>query len=90
MTAPVPTQARSVQTEDLPQLCQDDEAMARKSMASLPPRKTQMMIVSDVDRILWHISKEEFAYQKIFGSVPQAEGAIAGERECRKRSKTYQ
>ena len=83
MTGPVPTQARSVQTEDLPQLCQDDEAMARKSMASLPPGKTQMIIVPDVDHMLWHISKEEFACQKIFGSVPQSKGAIAGERGCR-------
>lgn len=83
MNVPVPNQARSVQTEDLPQLCQDDEAMARKSMTSLPPGKTQMIIVPDVDHMLWHISKEEFACQKIFGSVPRSKGAIAGERGCR-------
>lgn len=36
------------------------------------------MIVPDIDHMMWHISKEEFACQKLFGKVPQAKGAIAG------------
>ncbi|KAL9611613.1 MAG: hypothetical protein Q9167_003728 [Letrouitia subvulpina] len=78
-TGPVSTHARFVRTEDLPQLCQDDEAISQKLMASLPPGKTRIMIVPDIDHILWHISKEAFACQKIFSHIPQAKGALAGE-----------
>ncbi len=83
MHGPIPLHARQIQAEDLPQLCQDDEAMARKMMASSPPGKSRIMIVPDVDHMLWHTSKEEFACQKIFGRVPQAKGAIAGDKGCR-------
>ncbi|KAI4160298.1 MAG: hypothetical protein LQ342_005890 [Letrouitia transgressa] len=82
-TGPVSTHARVVRTEDLPQLCRDDEAMSQKLMASLQPGKTQIMIVPDIDQILWHISKEAFACQKIFNHIPQAKGALAGEYGCR-------
>ncbi len=83
MPDPMPLHARPVQAEDLPQLCQNDEAMARKTMAGSPPGKSRMMIVPNIDHMLWHISKEEFACQKIFDQVPQAKGAIAGECGCR-------
>ena len=75
--------AHLIRIEDLPQLCQDDEAMARRSMASLPPGKTRIMIVPDADHMLWHINKEVFTCQKVFGNVPQAKGAIAGDHGCR-------
>jgi Acetyltransferase (GNAT) family len=77
MPSCMPPHARRIQTEDLPQLCQDDEAMVRKSMATSPPGRTRIMIVPDIDHMLWHISKEEFACQKIFGNVPKVKGAVA-------------
>ncbi|KAI4212493.1 MAG: hypothetical protein LQ351_004745 [Letrouitia transgressa] len=80
---PVSTYTRFVKTEDLPQLCQDDEAISQKLMASLQPGKTRIMIIPDIDHILWHISKEAFACQKIFNHIPQAKGALAGECGCR-------
>lgn len=80
---PTPAYACQIQAEDLPQLCQDDEAMARENMATSPAGKTRMMIVPDIDHMMWHISKEEFTCQKIFGKVPQAKGAIAGHRGSR-------
>ncbi|KAL9046371.1 MAG: hypothetical protein Q9214_000782 [Letrouitia sp. 1 TL-2023] len=82
-TGLVSTHARFVKAEDLPQLCQEDEAISQKLMAGLPPGKTRIMIVPDIDHILWHISKEAFACQKIFGHIPQAKGALAGEYGCR-------
>lgn len=81
--SPTPANARQIQAEDLAQLCQDDEAMARENMATSPAGKTRMMIVPDIDHMMWHISKEEFACQKIFGKVPQAKGALAGPRGSR-------
>ncbi|KAL9127407.1 MAG: hypothetical protein Q9217_003703 [Psora testacea] len=83
MPGSMPTHAYQILAEDLPQLCQTDEAISRKSMASSPPGKIRIMIVPDVDHMQWHISKEEFACQKIFGNVPEAKGAIAGEYGCR-------
>lgn len=47
-------------------------------MATSLVEKTRMMIVPDIDRMMWHISKEEFACRKIFDKAPQAKGAIAG------------
>lgn len=80
---PLPTYARQIHAKDLLQLCQDDEAMVRENMATTPAGKTRMMIVPDVDHMMWHISKEDFVCQKIFGKVPQAKGAIAEHRGSR-------
>ena len=81
--SPIPSYACQIQAEDLLQLCQDDEDMARENMATWPAGKTRMMIVPDIDHMMWHISKEEFACQKIFGKVPPGKGAIAGHRGSR-------
>lgn len=48
-------------------------------MAAYPPGSTQFMIGQIEEHTLWHISKETFACQKIFGSVPEAKGAVAGD-----------
>lgn len=77
---PIPHNVRWILDEDLPQLCLDDEQLARESMTSSFGDKVRMMIVPDVDHMQWHISKEKFSCQKIFGNIPQAKGAIAGER----------
>lgn len=86
--APVTSSESSLITplmhEDVAQLCQEDETMIRKSMtarASQP--KLRMALVPDVDHILWHHSKEEFACEKLFGKVPQVKGAVAGRQGCR-------
>ncbi|MCJ1280203.1 hypothetical protein MMC21_008030 [Puttea exsequens] len=75
--------ACQIRVKDLFQLCQDDEAKVRENMVGSSPGKTRMMIVPDINHMMWHISKEEFVCQKIFGKVPQAKGAIAGDRGCR-------
>ena len=74
----IPSDVHLLVDEDVSQLCKDDEAIARKSLINSPSGKTRMMIIPDADHMQWHISKEEFACQKIFGHVPQAKGALAG------------
>ena len=78
ITGSKPVLSCQIRVEDIPQLCQNDEALARENMTALPAGKTRMMIVPDIDHMMWHISKEEFVCQKIFNKVPQAKGAIAG------------
>lgn len=75
--------ACQIEAEDLPQFCQDDEDIARENMATSPGGKTRMMVVPDIDHLMWHISKEEFACLKIFAKVPRGKGAIAGRRGSR-------
>lgn len=37
-----------------------------------------IMILPDLDHMLWHIGKENFATERLFGKIPRAKGAIAG------------
>ncbi|CAO1601615.1 hypothetical protein XANCAGTX0491_005268 [Xanthoria calcicola] len=65
--------------EDLDQLCKDDEAMIRRAMTSSSSSQMRMMIVPDLDRMLWHHRKEEFTCDKLFGKQPRFKGAVTGE-----------
>ncbi|KAE8442760.1 hypothetical protein EG329_002848 [Mollisiaceae sp. DMI_Dod_QoI] len=66
-----------LQAEDLEQLCEEDEAMIRKSMAILTAAGRQhMIIVPDHDHMLWHHTKEEFVSQKLFGRIPHVKGIM--------------
>ena len=64
---------------DLDELCKDDEAMIWRSMTSSSSRKTLMMLVPDLDHMLWHHRKEEFACDKLFGRYPHVKGVMTGE-----------
>lgn len=70
---------RFIVEEDLGQLCKDDEAMIRRAMTSSASSQIRMMIVPDLDHMLWHHRKEEFACDKIFGKQPRFKGAVTGE-----------
>ena len=59
--------ARPIQESDLSTLCEADEIMSRVAIASFPPGKVQIMIGQTEDHALWHIEKENFACEKIFG-----------------------
>lgn len=77
-----PREPRATQllSRDLQRLCEEDEAMIRKNMASpSSKRKTRMMIVPDLDHMLWHHKKEEFVCEKLFGQQPRVKGAIVGD-----------
>ena len=47
-------------------------------MAMPADAKKRLNIIPDLDHILWHIRKEDFATRYLFGRVPEAKGAIAG------------
>ena len=79
IAGPLPSNISWITSEELPQLCLDDEMIVRKSMVKLPKGKTHMMIAPDIEHMLWHMSKESFSCSKIFGNIPLAKGAIAGE-----------
>lgn len=80
---PLHPKARLIQNEDLQQLCHDDEIISQESVAKMPSGRARLMIVPDVDHILWHHNKETFACERLFGRDPQAKGAIAGEHGSR-------
>ncbi|MCJ1358223.1 MAG: hypothetical protein MMC33_008222 [Icmadophila ericetorum] len=63
---------------DLEQLCAQDEIMARKALAYPSDQQARMMLIPDLDHMLWHHMKEEWVCDKIFGKKPQIKGAIAG------------
>ncbi|KAI0474600.1 hypothetical protein F4859DRAFT_74161 [Xylaria cf. heliscus] len=73
------SRAHEVQEHDLSELCERDEEMIRATMTtpSSEARK-RIVIIPDIDHMLWHIRKEEFATQYLFGKTLRAKGAIAG------------
>ncbi|PQE20007.1 lysine acetyltransferase protein [Rutstroemia sp. NJR-2017a BVV2] len=70
-----------ISKEDLPALCWKDEVMIRKAM-SVPVEgdgaQERFSIVPDVNHMLWHMSREEFTCNILFGKIPEVKGAIAG------------
>ena len=65
--------------DDLAELCKRDEAIIRASMARLADGVNKhITILPDLDHMLWHIEKEKFATERLFGKIPRAKGAIAG------------
>lgn len=74
-----PEGAEQILEGDLEELCVKDEALVREAMAQPEPSaERRVTILPDLDHMLWHLKKEEFASKYIFGKVPQAKGAIAG------------
>lgn len=74
---------RKIIDKDLEQYCKDDEAMIRKKMIRSSSQKARMMIVPDLDHMLWHHRKEEFACDKLFGKQPDIKGAVIGDSNDR-------
>ncbi|OAL02794.1 hypothetical protein IQ06DRAFT_218420 [Phaeosphaeriaceae sp. SRC1lsM3a] len=75
---------QDVLAEDIPALCEEDEIQLRR-LLSMPPmnQQTRMAIVPDMDHIGWHLAKEEFACDFLFGEVPKNKGAVAGPKGSR-------
>jgi hypothetical protein len=74
-----PSQARAISEADLGKLCCRDENAVREALAKPEPEtKTQVTILPDLEHMLWHLCKEDFATKYLFSKVPQAKGAIAG------------
>ncbi|KAF6231617.1 hypothetical protein HO173_010149 [Letharia columbiana] len=78
--APDAPRATQLLPGNLERLCEEDEAMIRKELTSTSTTgKTRMVLVPDLDHMLWHHKKEEFVCEKLFGKKPQIKGAIVGQ-----------
>ena len=76
---PMSPLAQELIEDDLGELCRRDEAMIRGAMATPADKVTKLItILPDLDHMLWHIGKENFATEQLFGKRPRAKGAIAG------------
>ncbi|KAI0109693.1 hypothetical protein GGR51DRAFT_104155 [Nemania sp. FL0031] len=73
-----PVLARPVSEPELEALCLRDEAMIHEAMATPSTARRRVVVLPDLDHMLWHIRKEDFATNYIFGKKPQAKGVIAG------------
>lgn len=72
--------AKAILENDLDDICKRDEALIRSQM-SVPTneiKNTRFTIIPDVDHMGWHIGKEQFATDYLFGKSPTAKGVIAG------------
>lgn len=79
-TAPEGSGTLQLLSGDLERLCEEDEAMIRKEMTTISSiGKTRMMLVPDLNHMLWHHKKEEFVCDKLFGKQPEIKGAIVGQ-----------
>ena len=79
MDASKPSLARELVEDDLGELCEKDETIIRKAMSTWTDKAHNLItILPDRDHMLWHIAKENFATEWLFGKRPHAKGAIAG------------
>ena len=70
---------RELVEDDLAEFCKRDEAIVREAMARLEDGVNRhITILPDLNHMLWHIRKEDFATAWLFGEIPRAKGAIAG------------
>lgn len=78
-TEPPPGGLHLISESEIGPLCQKDERMIYEAleMPSTTARK-RVVVVPDLDHMLWHIRKEDFATRYMFGETPEAKGAMAG------------
>lgn len=73
-----PVAARLISESELESLCRRDEEMVWKAMSTPSTASKRVVILPDLDHMLWHIRKEDFATNYIFSGKAEAKGAIAG------------
>jgi hypothetical protein len=74
-----PQLAKEVREDQMAALCKRDETLLKKAMStSTTDSRPRVSIIPDLNHMLWHIAKEDFATKFLFGKVPSAKGAIAG------------
>ncbi|PKS09261.1 hypothetical protein jhhlp_003875 [Lomentospora prolificans] len=83
------TSASPVGYHELAELCARDEALLRKRMAQmLPPSSSTtpgtphsfVALAPNLDSILWHMMREDFITNRIFGRTPTVRGGVYGSR----------
>ncbi|KAL9637630.1 MAG: hypothetical protein Q9204_001793 [Flavoplaca sp. TL-2023a] len=79
VNTPKLSMAQELVQDDLGGICRRDEAVIRAAMAKPTHSGNKLVtILPDLDHMLWHIGKEDFATKYLFGQTPRAKGAIAG------------
>lgn len=70
----------------LASLCRVDEELLKSNLKAQPSRyeKMWMAFVPEIQVIRWHIAREEFVVQDLYGNVPQVKGAIVEEPQGRR------
>ncbi|KAK3324476.1 hypothetical protein B0T19DRAFT_428673 [Cercophora scortea] len=72
--------ATELYEHDLEALCKLDESMIRNAMAKpCANGQTRICIIPDIDHMLWHHCKEDFAAEKNFGRAAFVRGALIGQ-----------
>ncbi len=79
MKVPKSQLTKKLVEEDLAELCKRDEGFIRAAMAKPTDGvKKVLTILPDLNHMLWHIGKENFATEQLFRKIPHVKGAIAG------------
>lgn len=66
-----------IYSADLPNLCDIDEKLLRKTMSSASGRdKTLVAIVPTLEQVDWHHTREDFVAQELHGKTPDIKGAM--------------
>ncbi|KAJ5799672.1 lysine acetyltransferase protein [Penicillium psychrosexuale] len=75
---PWPSEAKGLSKTSLVELCDRDETMIRDAMKTSANVERRVVIIPDIDHMLWHIEKEQFMSELFLGKIPLLKGAIAG------------
>ncbi|KAI1275631.1 hypothetical protein F5Y07DRAFT_400167 [Xylaria sp. FL0933] len=79
MEIPRSSLIRDLLENELSELCKRDQLMIREAMATpMPGLSRRVVILSDLDHMLWHIRKENFATNNLFKKQAPVKGVIAG------------
>ncbi|KAI3538724.1 hypothetical protein CABS01_13312 [Colletotrichum abscissum] len=73
-----PATSRPIFESDLESLCLRDRAMIQNDMATPSPSRKRVVILPDLNHMLWHIRKEDFATKQIFSKKAVIKGVITG------------
>lgn len=84
-------QVKKLGYHDLAMLCHEDEKILRAAMErrtrQLPStggkKQACAALVPDLDQFLWHMMREDFITQQMFGKTPEVRGAQYGEQGSR-------
>ncbi|KAI9792235.1 MAG: hypothetical protein M1833_001234 [Piccolia ochrophora] len=77
--------SRPVLTSSIQKLCLIDEKLIRESIRwPLGEQKARVGLIPDIETISWHLARQDFVSQHLFGSTPEVNGAKVGEEAGRR------
>ncbi len=70
------SESRPLRANDLGELCSLDERLLRAGIVrDLPPEKTRVALIPDLNVMQWHHAREEFAGREMLDREPEIKGA---------------